>query len=501
MLISPRRFNLAPPSAVAVALLAAGCTMLVLCSLGTAAATAGTCPEPTGSAVFELGITNTCNHPTSLTGSAWPSGLSVASSFPSVTALSGSATATTGQGTGVSGTTYSNRAFSYGVSGGLSNSSPEGPSAGVIGGTSSLGANGYGVYGLHNASIGTSPGVVGRTNSSSDDAIGVEGIVYPTVVGLNSEAVRGQNNGTGFVGIGVYGSQNGAGFGGLFTVPGPGQGVNGSAGNGGVGVFGYVGSGASQSYGVEGTANNNTAADSAGVYGSINSNAANAAGVRGYNSSASCCGMGVAGFHAGQGIGIYGEAPSGFAVSGFSPNNWSGYFQGDVRVVGTLTKTAGAFRIDNPLDPAHSYLQHSFVESPDMKNVYDGVTTTNGKGFATVRLPAWFQALNKGFRYQLTSLSGLQLVAVAKEISHNRFTIQSEKPNARVSWQVTGIRKDPYANAHRIQTVVPKTARADRRYVHPELYGKPLSKSVVVLPGMTRTTQPKFTSPAGESRR
>jgi hypothetical protein len=64
-----------------------------------------------------------------------------------------------------------------------------------------------------------------------------------------------------------------------------------------------------------------------------------------------------------------------------------------------------------------------------------------------------------------------------------------------VSWQVTGIRKDAWANAHRIQTVVPKTGSADNKYVHPELYGKPLTKSVVVLPGMKLGTQPKFNAP------
>jgi hypothetical protein len=152
----------------------------------------------------------------------------------------------------------------------------------------------------------------------------------------------------------------------------------------------------------------------------------NAAGVRGDNNNATCCGMGVAGFQSGQGIGVYGEAPNGFGLSGFSPGNWSGYFQGSVNVVGTLFKSSGAFRIDNPLDPAHSYLQHSFVESPDMKNVYDGTVSTNGKGFATVKLPAYFQALNKDFRYQLTIVGTRGWRArVVKEIANNRFTIQT----------------------------------------------------------------------------
>jgi len=247
--------------------------------------------------------------------------------------------------------------------------------------------------------------------------------------------------------------------------------------------------------GIQGWTASNSA-NASGVYGWLTSNAANAAGVRGYNASASCCGMGVAGFHAGQGIGVYGEAQNGFAVSGFSPNNWSGYFQGSVNVVGTLYKSSGAFRIDHPLDPAHKYLQHSFVESPDMKNVYDGVVRTNGKGFATVELPDWFHALNRDFRYQLTVMGRSFAQAIVwKELADNQFTIKTNQPSVRLSWQVTGIRKDPYANAHRIQTVMPKSGSADDKYVHPELYGKPISKSVVVLPGMTQRTKPKFTVP------
>jgi len=70
-----------------------------------------------------------------------------------------------------------------------------------------------------------------------------------------------------------------------------------------------------------------------------------------------------------------------------------------------------------------------------------------------------------------------------------------------VSWQVTGVRHDAYANAHRIQAVVPKQGKAGGKYVHPELYGKPLSTSVVVLPGMTRATKPKFSAPPTPSQR
>jgi hypothetical protein len=44
------------------------------------------------------------------------------------------------------------------------------------------------------------------------------------------------------------------------------------------------------------------------------------------------------------------------------------------------------FRIDHPLDPANKYLNHSAVESPDMKNIYDGVVTLDADGEAVVEL-------------------------------------------------------------------------------------------------------------------
>jgi hypothetical protein len=70
-------------------------------------------------------------------------------------------------------------------------------------------------------------------------------------------------------------------------------------------------------------------------------------------------------------------------------------------VDGNLSKAGGSFKIDHPLDPANKYLYHSFVESPDMKNIYEGNVTTDGSGLETVTLPDWFEALNRDSRYQL----------------------------------------------------------------------------------------------------
>jgi hypothetical protein len=204
-------------------------------------------------------------------------------------------------------------------------------------------------------------------------------------------------------------------------------------------------------------------------------------------------GIGVFGLQGGSGVGVVGFTPSGVGVAGASgqvgvlglapPAGLAGLFLGDVAVTGTLTKGAGAFRIDHPLDPAHKYLQHSFVESPDMKNVYDGVVRTDRRGFATVRLPAYFQALNRSFRYQLTIVGRSFAQAIVwKEIAANRFTIKSNRPRVKVSWQVTGIRQDRYANANRIPVEVTKSAAEQGHYLNPELYGQRRSASVFKLP-------------------
>jgi hypothetical protein len=175
----------------------------------------------------------------------------------------------------------------------------------------------------------------------------------------------------------------------------------------------------------------------------------------------------------GRGIVAIPGGGSGGAIAGLA-----GEFLGDVEISGNLSKGGGSFKIDHPLDPENKYLYHSFVESPDMMNLYNGNVRTDRRGEAVVVLPEWFEALNDQFRYQLTVLGTFAQAIVAKEIAGNRFTIRTSEPNVRVSWQVTGIRRDAYANAHRIRVEELKPQAERGTYLHPEAFGRPAELGV-----------------------
>lgn len=169
------------------------------------------------------------------------------------------------------------------------------------------------------------------------------------------------------------------------------------------------------------------------------------------------------------GIGVWPDPMANLSVA--QTGDFAAYFGGDVLVTGYLMKEGGGFKIDHPLDPENKYLNHCFVESPDMKNVYDGVATLDAKGEAVVELPGYFEAVNKDFRYQLTCIGGFAGVYITEEISGNQFKIAGGEPGMKISWLVTGIRKDPVAEANRIQVEVDKESVDRGRYLSPEAYG------------------------------
>ncbi|MDQ3928127.1 MAG: S-layer homology domain-containing protein, partial [Chloroflexota bacterium] len=241
---------------------------------------------------------------------------------------------------------------------------------------------------------------------------------------------------------------------------------------GGTGVYGTSING----YGVHGTSTYNYGVygETTSPYAALRGETVDGIGVQGSSETSD----GVYGSSI-SGRGVTGISSSSYGVIGASTSSYAGYFQGNVHVNGTLSKTAGSFKIDHPLDPANKYLSHSFVESPDMMNVYNGNVTTDARGEAVIILPDYFDTLNRDFRYQLTILGNQFAQArVSEEITNNRFKIMTDKPNIKVSWQVTGIRQDPYANRHRIPVEEDKPKDERGLYLQPELYGQPQSKQI-----------------------
>ncbi|GMU42173.1 MAG: hypothetical protein IT479_14020 [Xanthomonadales bacterium] len=182
----------------------------------------------------------------------------------------------------------------------------------------------------------------------------------------------------------------------------------------------------------------------------------------------------------GRGLRATANGDSGVAVeasaSGVSAR--AGLFNGNVQVTGTLSKGGGSFQIDHPLDPENKYLYHSFVESPDMMNLYNGNLTTDSEGYASVQLPDWFEALNRDFRYQLTVIGSFARAMVAEEVKGNRFAIRTDAPHVKVSWLVTGVRQDAWAERNRIPVEQDKADADKGRYLHPQAHGQPADKSI-----------------------
>ncbi len=301
---------------------------------------------------------------------------------------------------------------------------------------------------------------------------------------------------TGSVGNGVWGDSSADT--GVFGSTSTGTGVFGNAtGSGGVGVFGQ----SSANYGVQGNSPNATGVYGNGILGVFGQGNNGGSGVYGNSSTGvgvfgqsgnndavygtSTNGTGVHGV--GSGVGVFGEAGSygviargsvGIYAAPTTGNTIAGLFGGNVQIQGNLSKSTGSFKIDHPLDPENKYLYHSFVESPDMKNIYDGTVTLDEEGKAVVEMPDYFSALNQDFRYQLTAVGapGPNLY-IAEKLKDNHFKIAGGKAGMEVSWQVTGIRHDAYARDHRI--VVEEDKGKERGfYIYPAGFGAPNDKAI-----------------------
>ena len=434
-------------------------------SSGYATGVIGISPSPTGNAVVGWA--------TASTGEAW--GTVGSTNSPDGTGAYGVNYATSGAAHGIRGISdstdgigvYGEAAAASGSSTGVKGTSVSSDGTGVAGAGGYAGVYGYsgsgtGVNGQSSADAGT--GVSGYATATTGANVGVFGITYSSAGGHGVEGTATNASGAN---AGVYGSAYSS----------TGVGVYGAGNNGSAGIAAWSGD---TGYGLSAYS-----FGSNGIYAESGSANVGIAALRAYNVK----GYGVAG--EGGNVGVYAHNLTGTPGRDvyLSTSALAGDFYGNVFVHGSLTKSSGTFKIDHPLDPANKYLSHSFVESPDMKNVYDGVATLDAHGQTWVELPAYFEALNRDFRYQLTALDrpGPSLF-VADRISANRFRIAGGTPNQEVSWQVTGTRKDAWAQAHRVVVEEDKTPAERGHYIAPEVFG--YAQDAALAPPLTEEAQP-----------
>lgn len=394
---------------------------------------------------------------------------------------------------GVIGETASSSSGSVGVLGRANSQSDGSQGSGIRGETNSTGASGYGVHGIHR---GNGSAVYGENNGLgfgvSGQSLGV-GVLGTTPDGTG---VRGlSTNGLGmlarsFTGIGLQAltnsgasaidgmhSNSGTQFFGASEDYGV-EAYNLSANGDGIAIFG-----SGRRIGVLGQAEEVGNDNEVGVWGtagSIDSVGETSTGVRGSAMTSSFTdriargvyGSATASFQSDTAYGIYGTTFG-------DGERYAGYFSGDVHITGTLSKSSGSFKIDHPMDPENKYLSHSFVESPEMLNVYSGVVVLDDSGRGVVELPHYFDSLNRDFRYQLTAIgAAMPSLHVAELVEGNVFVVGGGASNKQVSWEVTGVRIDASATYRPIVVEEDKAEKHRGLYLDPEAHGFGVDRAI-----------------------
>jgi hypothetical protein len=404
--------------------------------------------------------------------------------------ISGEASSTTGRG--VYGNVTATEGLAHGIYGESSSTSGRGVTgrATATGGTTfgvrgtSASTEGRGVYGYATASDGSNYGVYGKSNS-----------VYGT--GVYGEAA----NTDGYYSYGVQGVTYGEGhgvYGRSYTTVGEGYGIYGESNStSGGGVYGHAMSGSGEAYGVYGKS---YAYNGCGVYGLAYDTSGLNYGVYGQSSSTFGRGVyGIADNSGGQTVGVVGQSnsTSGYGVFGAANSSsgtnygvygqtnsslgYAGYFDGDVHVDGTFSKSAGSFLIDHPLDPENKLLRHNFMESPENLVVYRGKVELDGNGEAVVEMPGYFKALTKEAEatVNLTPIGKPYLFGYEMHESGHAFTVFGE-PNREIAWTVYADRDDP--TMRRLRRPVEEDKGPDNKYcdngelLDPVAYGYPESR-------------------------
>jgi hypothetical protein len=286
------------------------------------------------------------------------------------------------------------------------------------------------LFSITNNGDGTS--VEGVNNTTTSSIAAVRGIVNSTAPGGFSSAVRGINNGTGGLGIGVWGSQAGSGWG-VYGVTPNGLGVYGnSSGNGwgvyanstsGIGLQATSNNGIAAQISISNNANNNnalvvnslgngtvvnvsTSGNGAGVLSSTGAGF----GVHGITSSQSSAG--IVGDNNGAGEAIVGRTTSdiagavvgrndggGYGVHGFVATNTSGTAVGVYGRVGINNSTGRAGRFEN-------FNQNNEVNTFEVQSNSNGNIPDNTQGNAGSFVVDNTNSVSAGVRGRVNTIFG-----------------------------------------------------------------------------------------------
>jgi hypothetical protein len=272
-----------------------------------------------------------------------------------------------------------------------------------------------------------SVGVRGRIASASPPfgSSGVEGVIVSTSPDGGTAGVRGSNNATGANGVGVWGSQNGSGW----------------------GVFGETPTG----YGVNGQLTGDGPGDGS------------AAGVRGVALAALTQAPGVLGVNSGGGPGVRGESQTGSGVVGVSRTNGGIGVQGDLRASGGQLLAAGFLGADgltkygvlyvgglggsgtksflepHPTDPSKE-IRFVSLEGNEAGTYFRGRGRFQN-GIAQVDVPEDFRIVTspEGLSIQVTPIGQMATVAV-ESIGLDRIVVRGSRDVA-FFYTVNGVRR------------------------------------------------------------
>lgn len=376
------------------------------------------------------------------------------------TSYGGYFSSSSSSGTGVYGLASNSSGTTYGVSGRSDGeygrgvygraTTESGLTYGVYGQSDSIG--GRGVFGISMAGSGQSYGVEGFTASSSGRGInGYAASLSGTTYGGYFESVSSSGYGVygkgGSYGVRGYGTESAStSYGGYFQ----------GSSQTGAGIFAWA---SNLDGGASGVIGYGDGEIGIGVFGQARNGTTNFTTYGGYFVSNADSGIGAYGF--GDHYGLYGRQGS------FAAGSYGVYANADLGASGYKS-----FRIDHPFDPKNRYLLHYSTESPTPQNFYSGNVVTDGSGYAWVRLPDYFEAINTDYKYQLTVIGkDFAQAIVSEEISGNRFQIRTNVPRIKVSWRVEAERHDLYAREHPARDVLEKSGEERGKYQMPELYG------------------------------